>query len=697
MAKQRSKPVEINDLSPEAIMADDTPAAPGGEVGTVYQPMMVFTGEDDKKKFTEYITTEILDVRGDEGREDLVARWEKWRRQRLAVPDSATRDTPWIKASNVEPPLTMQKVQTVFAKLIAAFAVKKPPVSVTPLSPNERETADSLERFFKALAENRYGLDVRRKFKQIAYDLVSLGTAVVKVPFKVEQWSFKRTDEAGTQQVSYMRHKGPAIVPIRLEDFFTRPYWKDVQRAPWIAVRYRFFFHELKQMEAQGLLMDVDKVLTVPMTEYDENLTQSLENAGIDAGSLGGGDPNREFELYECNVFWDVDGDGYPEDVIAWVEPTTGTLLRAEFNPLSVRDVEVMTYLENPDSLYGVGICQMVEGLQEEVSALHRMRLDSTQLSMLKMFVARRGSGIGPNEEFYPFKLMLLDDPGADFRPIDFPDISQGALMGEQMAKEYADRVTGANDYMAGFNDKIVGSGATASGTTFLAGQANSILNSLLENTEQSMSTVYMLALYQMIANKKHMDLSFLDVGDQMNVNRVLSMSVEDLPTKFRFSVRTTDINKTDESRKQSFLMASQLYNQYGQTALQYLGMKANPQLGQMPEVQELLTSMYIGQTMLAERVLEFFDVGNPQDFVPFVEHLKVQMRAMDQVRNEQVSAMKEAQRGQEGGIGGGTAGAAALGAPGAVGNANYGPGIGPGMQNPAGMAGGAGPGPVGP
>ena len=46
---------------------------------------------------------------------------------------------------------------------------------------------------------------------------------------------------------------------------------------------------------------------------------------------------------------------------------------------------------------------------------------------------------------------------------------------------------------------------------------------------------------------------------------------------------------------------------------------------------------------------------------------------------------------------GGGTAGTAALGAPGAVGNANYGPGIGPGMQNPAGMAGGAGPGPIGP
>jgi hypothetical protein len=478
-----------------------------------------------------------------------------------------------------------------------------------------------------------------------------------------------------------------------LEDFFTRPYWKDVQRAPWVAVRYRYFYHELKQMESQMILENVDAILSQAVTEYSDNLEEAFDRAGISTGSLGQVQANQEYEIYEAHVFWDVDGDGIPEDVIVWVEPDSRTLLRAQFNPLSLRDIEVFTYLENPNTMYGIGVCQMTEGPQSEVTALHRMRLDGTQLSMLKMFLAKRGSGIGPKETFEPFKLLLVDDPLTDFKAIDFPDISQGAIIGEQMAQEYADRVTGANDYMAGFNDKTVGSNATVGGTTFLAGQANSILNSLLENTEQSMSMVYMLALYQLIANRDFVRLDWMDSGDAMNIQKVLDMAVEDLPTKFRFSVRTTDINKTDESRKQNFLMVSQLYNQYGQTALQTLMMKLNPQVGAQAEIQELLTSMYVGQAALMSRMLEFFDVGNPEDFLPFTEQLKIQLRMVDKVRKEQTVQMKEAMNG-EGQVGGIGPAAGMLGAP--AGDAGYGTANPSGDQAVPGMAVGQGGGPVG-
>ena len=649
---------EVQDLSPEAVMGEA--GAEGGVTPSDLPSEVpnVFGGEETAKEFLEYICSEIIDVRDGADRKDLEERWNRWRRMREAIPETEQRDTPWIQAANVEPPLMMQKVHTIFAKLIAAFSVKKPPVQVEALNENERDIADSLERFFKGLADNRYSLDVKRRFKQIAYDLVSLGTVPVKVPFKSERWAFKRTDATGTEQVTYVRKEGPDIVPIQLEDFFTRPYWKDVQRAPWVAVRYRYFYHELKQMESQMVLENVDKILGEAVTEYNDNLEEAFDRAGISTGSLGQTQANQEFEIYEAHVYWDVDGDGIPEDVIVWIEPDSMTLLRAQFNPLSVRDIEVFTYLENPNTLYGIGVCQMTEGPQSEVTALHRMRLDGTQLAMLKMFLVKRGAGIGPKETFEPFKMLFVDDPTADFRPIEFLDISQGAIIGEQMAQEYADRVTGANDYMAGFNDKTVGSNATVGGTTFLAGQANSILNSLLENTEQSMSVVYMLALYQMIANKDLVKLDWMDLGDAANIQQVLGMSVEDLPTKFRFTVRTTDINKTDESRKQNFLMVSQLYNQFGQTALQTLMMKINPQMAQMAEVQELLTSMYVGQTALMARMLEFFDVGNPEDFLPFTDQLKLQLRMVDKVRKEQTVQMKEAMNGQGQGIGvGGTAG----------------------------------------
>ncbi len=624
------------------------------DVVTVEEPIEVepvFGSEGEKKAFVEYLSNEIIQVRDGTDRKEMEEKWRSWRRISQAIPETEVRQTPWIRASSVEPPLTMQKVQTIYAKLIAAFSVKKPPVQVDAFSQADKELADSLEQLYAGLAQNKYGLDVSRRFKQIAYDLVRMGTVPVKVPFTVDKWSFQKKTSMGTAMTDYVRHIGPEIIPIRLEDFFIRPYWKDLQRCPWVAVRYKYYAYELKRMAYDGTIDPdaLEAVLGNPITEYDEGQKEVLEHQGIDTGSMGKDEKNQEFEIYEAYCFWEIGGSQV--DVIVWIEPDTGTLLRAQLNPLPVRDLEGFTYLEDPNSFYGVGICQMTQSLQEEVTALHRMRLDGTSLSMMKMFVARKGSGIGPKEEFYPFKLMLLDDPAADFREISFPDISQGAILSEQIAQQYADRVTGANDYMAGFNDKTVGSNATASGTTFLAGQANSILNSLLENTEQSMSNVYMLCLYQMMANKSMVDLAWLEQGTRRNIEEVLSIGVENIPSRFRFTVRTTDINKTDESRKQNFLLASQLYNQYEQQALQTLVTKSNPQVASSGEVQELLTSMYVGQTTLMEKMLEFFDVGNPEDFLPFVEQMKVKMRMADELRKQQTEALKEVQRnGQNGG-----------------------------------------------
>jgi len=690
--------------SVQSILSDTQPDQTGSSfgLGPAFQVSNVLGPKEEE--VMGYLCSELVDVRDGADRKELEARWDKWRKQRLAIPDSGTRVTPWIKSSNVVPPLTMQKVQTVFAKLVAAFAVKKPPVAVQAVDPKDYDQGQSLERFFKGLAENRYGLDVSRKFKEIAYNVVSLGTQIIKVPFKYDSWAFKRTKNGGTETVRYVRQQGPSIVPIRLEDFFTRPYWKDLQRAPWCGVRYRYFYHELKQMEGQGFFTNVDKIMGQGLTRYDDNRQAELERQGVSVGSLGQAEANQEFEVYECYCFWDLDGDGVPEDLILWVEPDTGTLLRSEYNPLSIRDLEAMTYLENPESLYGIGICQMVEGPQETLTALQRMRLDGTQLAMLKMFLARRGAGIGPNEQLEPFKIMFVDDPIQDFRPIEFPDISQGCIIGEQMAKEDADRVSGANDYMAGFNDKIVGSNATAAGTQFLAGQANSILNSLLENVEQSMSTVYMLALYQCVANRDLVDLSWLPEGDQEAVREVLSMNVEDLPTKFRFSVRTTDINRTDESRKQNFVMAMQMYSQYFQQSMQVLGAMVNPQIGQNADIQELLKSTYVGLTSLTSKMLEFFDIGDPDDFLPFVEQIKVELRAVDKVREEQVQAMKKelnnAGSGGQGGFGGIGGGFGQGGGPeglspmgGAQGLGQAGPPAGP--VGPGQMPGGPGAGPA--
>ena len=663
----------------DEVTTNKTVSYEGGAEALPYRPMNIFKGEDEQSKFMEYICSEILDVRDGGDRSDKEAQWQEFRRIRRSKPRSKTRDTPWIKSANVESTLTQQKINAIFAKEVAAFATKKPPMRVEPISSKDSIIAESLERFFRGLSESKYGLNLREVQPRVFYEQVSLGTQFVKVPFLNEQWSFKRTNGDGAvEDVNYIRHQGPACVPIRIEDFFTRPYWKDLQRAPWIGVRYRFFQHELKQKEALGFFENIESLEV--LTTYDDNKQEALEQAGISTSSLGQQPETSEYEIYECNVFWDVDGDGYAEDVIAWVYPETRTLLRAEYNPLSVRDIEPVIYLEDPEVIYGIGVAELLQSLQEESTTLRRMRLDGTQLAMLKMFVARTGCGLGPNEDLFPFKMLFVDDVAADFRELTFPDVAPSCIRGEYMVKEDADRVTGASDYMTGFNDKTVGSGASVGGTMFLAQQGNSILNSILQRAEQSWTNIYMLVLYQCMANKDMVDLGWLEPADQANVAQVLSMKVEDIPTKFRFSVRTTDITKTDESRKQDFLTAGQLYNLYGQQIMQLQA--AKQQTMQNPPMAETVDSLIVGSTMFMGRLIEFFEIGDPKEFLPYVEDTRLKLRQQDMARDQQLQAVKEQSIGgteQGGPVGtptglpqtGGQLGTQAPGIPGVLGNSS--------------------------
>lgn len=609
---------------------------------TPYLVSDIFTSDDQRQQFLAWVSAEIRDVRDGGERAERAKLWQTYRRIRRAKKAQSVRNTPWIRSSAIESTLAAQKVNALYAKEVAAFAVKKPPVRVTSARGDTTGKAKSLENFFKHVGENRYGMNMPVVQNALFYDQVSLGFAVAKVPFQIDQWSFKRKNaDSGAEDVTYIRHRGPAVVPIRAEDFFTRPYWKDIQRAPWIATKWTLYGHELRQKVALQFFDEKAVDVLDVQSKLDEARESSLKDAALNAQSFGSADENAQYEIYEVNAFFDVDGDGFAEDVIAWIEPDKQILLRSEFNPLSIRDIEFIPYIDDPETLYAVGVCDLVADLQEEHTSLKRMRLDGTQLAMLKIFVSRTGCGISPNEEFSPFKHIQVDDPQQDLRTIDFPDISQSCIMAEELCKQEADRVTGANDYMTGFNDKTVGTSATVGGTMFLAQQGNSILNSILTRAEQSIGNIYMIALYQCMANAEQVDLSFLSDEDQTNMRDILAMRVEDIPTMFHFKVQTTDITQTNEAQKQNVLGAAQLYAMYGQQILQLMGQAATPELqAMMPEVA---TKLVIGATELLENALDKMAIPNPESMLPFTDHLKVQLDATDKVRGEQVRAMRGA------------------------------------------------------
>jgi hypothetical protein len=395
--------------------------------------------------------------------------------------------------------------------------------------------------------------------------------------------------------------------------------------------RSRYAKHQLEGMENEGLIYDSERVESV--STVDDNLRQEIEKAG---GTL------REMELNEIgeyNMFYDVDGDGYFEDIIIWKDLNSDTIVHADFNDLGMRDIVRIPYVDMPHQLYAIGTGEMLEFLQDAADALINMTLDGTHISLLQLFVTKRGSGIGPNEEFYPFKNIQVDDPKADFLPITFPDVGPTALHAFAIIREIAQQYAGVPPSVLGQPDAFARTRATSSGTQFLAQQAGRLNDAVMESVKDAYSEIGQIIVYQLVRNKPEVDLSVVSEEDAERIMEVLNLNVEDIPTRFKFSVKTTEINKTDEAKRQALLTLTQLYSMYGE---QFFNL-ANIAL-QMPQMQQYAMEFMEGASKLMKKIFESFGEEHTDQYLPYIRDIEMMNEYIANAKNFQIDQVRRNQ-----------------------------------------------------
>ena len=597
---------------------------------------------EDQKKIVDYLTEEVLTVEDGTERKEMMDQVALWRRQREARPEQAEKDFPWPGASNIVPPLSMTNTNALFAMVKESLGARSPFWTVDTEDDLMQPEAKALELLLDSMAESRYHMNLREANNTIFYDMVSLGTQFVKVPWTVDRWYFKRHNPTtgAIEQVSKVVKDCPEVVPIRFEDFLTRPFWPDPQRAPWVGHKVWYMEHELLQRQQQGIFNDLtEKVIARGTDDMDENRLETLKRMGIMPDQTS---DTRLYALYSLNCFWDVDGDGFPEDVVLWFDPVTGSVLRSEFNDLGIRDYVRLPYFERPGELYAMGVGWMTEQLQDAFTALMNMYINGTMLAMLQMYVSRRGSGIAPNEIFRPLKNIIVDNPKEDFLPVKFPDMGYGTLQAQMMIKEMADRATGASDAMLGFENKATSARTTATGTMFLAQQGSRLFNSIRSGIDHAYGQIGQIATFQLIRNRERAEQLFGLIPTEHHdaLRRVLEMQVEDIPTAFRFKVNTTEIEKTDEARKQARLTLVQLYTMYGEKIFQMLPMVYAPQNQVPPPIQEAATKFFLGSTRMMSDIFKDFGESQPNEFLPYVKDIEMMVNAIEAQKNAALAQM---------------------------------------------------------
>lgn len=610
----------------------------------------VLPNEEMQEEIAEWLISEFDDVYEGSDTQEARDHWETWRRQRLARPESKTKNTPWPGAANVAVPAVASNTNNMYAYLKAAFSRRRPLWTVESDDAAWRENAAAVTRWLDRLAESKRHLNIRQKNNLILYDLGSMGTQFVDIPWKMDRWQFKRLDEDGNPiQVSKVIYDGPSIEPLRIEDLVTRPYWTDIQKAPWVGIIHLMTWPELSQNQSNFFFENVEKIEEFFLSEYEESREVEASQLGLE---MNLSDKSRLYEIIKFYAFYDVDNDGIQEDLIIWVERQTRTIIRAEYNELGRRPIPRGAYLQIPHQLYAVGIGWMGEYLQEEIDTLHNMRINATHLNSLQMIATKRGAGLGPKEKFFPLKQIELDNPQQDIKVLTFPDVSQSTFMGESMAKRYLEEFTGLPPAMTGQPDPVAKSGTSGMLQQFQATQGSKLADALMENAVDFESEIGMIVLLQLVANSDRVLaegglIEYAAEEDQDLISEVLQLEVEDIPLTFKIEVHVTEIDETEESRRQQILMLHKLYSVYSQEMLQMLQVMTSPEVPN--EVKEFAAKVYSGRTALMEETLKLLNQEETDKLLPYTEHIELMLTAMEQMRDAQVGQARKSIQGGQG------------------------------------------------
>ena len=648
----------------------------------------IIPNDEMRKQILEYLRDEA-----DKAVSELSGRaekWSKWRRQREARPETLEKSDPWPGASNVSVPLAAINTNAAAAKLINMFGSKEPFWTIVNDDRTIPEAADAATKVFEFLVDSPTHLNLHTINQQALYECASLGTLPVKVAWVTEQYMYKdssstpggstvknqagqavspTTGDGSSEQRVKVRHDGPALIAIPNEDFLTRPHWPDLQKAPWIAHVVHKYWHEIQQLATQMIyfpeaLEEIENKFRSDSTDLEEDVSSRTATEVLE---------QKIWDIHEFHVYWDVDEDGIQEDLILTVHLESGTFLRERFNDLGVRPYEMLSYMPVFNQLYGIGVGHMCEGMQDEVDAMHNMRIDGAKIGALRMFAVKRNSPLRPSEKMYPGKLLFVDNPQEDIVPIQSGEVYGSSLQAEMVAKQYAERYTGMGDYQTGFEDSSIGSRATVGGTMFLAQQGGKMFGPIGKGLEQSYSRIGMLVLFIVVKYRVRFqkDLDRFDEETRQGFMQILQMNVDEIPTKFRFRVETTEQDKSEEAVRQQLLTLVGLYTTYMEKIVQLGMMMDNPQLQQAPNALSAALNAFTGASRMMEKILHGFDIHDVENYLPdykMTEALEAQMSQMMGGANAQ-SAIPRPVRGPVQGGPGSPGGAGAVGGMGPAGS----------------------------
>lgn len=379
--------------------------------------------------------------------------WVKYYKKYRGWLDSDSMKDIYRWRSRLFIPATAEATDGLVQNLYLTFFGVSPFFNVHPREEGDVERARAIESLLAFEFEQS---DFKKQFRKFLLNLCIYGTAFGKVYPKNETRKMKRRGELSVQgpegpislgydlvEKEVTVYDGPVFEALDNFDIFVSQKATCLQDS-WVIQRSEKTIGQMKELEKRGIYTGVGdlEVLISNYKQTDPDILSKKQIAGLPtAWSEDTGD-DRRIEILEC---WDRDRKN--------VCTIAGRLkvVRTVENPLYIDPFIYCTLWDDPGNIYGIGVPEKGNDLQDQLNSEVNQRLDNRNLRQNLIIKVRRGSNINTAQLISkPGGVWLTDDMDA-LEPISLPDISSpNSFAEESLLKQEIEEITGVTKYVKG-------------------------------------------------------------------------------------------------------------------------------------------------------------------------------------------------------------------------------------------------------
>jgi hypothetical protein len=553
--------------------------------------------------FISYLSNEVDDANS--SRKFLEAAWRECHLRYEGIPRLDTRDVPVENAPNIEVTIGAIAADTIYAQAIDLIFSVTPLVTVRPkpkFLKDEEMLKDSkaLQTFINHLGTSPE-VDLRNAAEDALLDDVQLGTGVLYTPWVVKE---KKTKTAK------ILSQGPRVRAVAIEDVIVPGgTWQTIDEMPFFGIVFHYTEQQLKSI-ARVNGWDISNFQPLGARNWVRSRREILarHNEGVET-------KGKLYEVIMIYCDYDIDDDGFDEDLLVVYNHTGRAIGKYTFNPMDRRPATKMVYQRRPHMFYGLGILEMIGPYEQELTDVHNYATLNMLLANSRVWA---GDGSVPQNLKIWAGRVITDLADKDsLRPLAMSDVYNSIWQEQMMIVQLANQRIGLSE---GVSPQSIPNRTPGITTMSMLQQINKRFTPAFDSMKSCICGALLQCLYRyqerLLAGDQNAMSAIYQVMGYEEGNRVinlLSKEIFDEQIDVELTASSATVNR--EADRQNAMMLTNILVQYYQRTLELMSIAANPQTP--PEVRTIANRITNAAGEIIDRTIRTFDqVRDPRTFV---------------------------------------------------------------------------------